>query len=408
MKMDADILIVGGGLNGPALALALASGGLSSVIIDALPLATRRKPAFDGRAYALSLTSVRMLQVLGIWDAVQAESQPMLDIKVSDGRPGEGAAAHFVHFDHNEISEGPMGHMLEDRYLRRALLDAVKASKLITQIAPAKVEAQHISAGHAEVTLEGGKTLRGRLLVGCDGRRSGVAMRAGIARTGHEYHQSGLVCAVSHEKPHNGVAYQQFMPSGPLAILPLKGDRSAIVWTETTERAAVIAAMSDRDFMAELRPRFGDFLGEIKLVGKRFSYPLSLTVATEFAQSRLALVGDAAHGIHYLAGQGLNLGLRDVAVLAEVLLDAARRGEDIGNALVLARYAQWRGVDTAALTASTDLINMLFSNNNPLLRAARVAGLGIVNAIPSARRDFIREAAGLTGDLPRLLKGQPI
>ncbi len=408
MKMDADILIVGGGLNGPALALALASGGLRSVIIDAVPLATRRKPAFDGRAYALSLTTVRMLQVLGIWGAVQAEAQPMLDIKVSDGKPFEGASALHVHFDHNEIAEGPMGHMLEDRFLRRALLDAVKASKLITQIAPAAVAAQEILASHAEVTLADGRVLRGRVLVGCDGRRSGVAMRAGIARTGHDYHQSGLVCAVRHEKPHNGVAYQQFMPSGPLAILPLKGDRSAIVWTETTTRAALIAAMPDREFMAELRPRFGDFLGKIKLVGKRFSYPLNLTVANELTQARLALVGDAAHGIHYLAGQGLNLGLRDVAALAEVLLDAARRGEDIGNPLVLARYGRWRGVDTATLTASTDLINKLFSNDNPLLRAGRVAGLGVVNAIPSARRGFIREAAGLTGDLPRLLRGLAI
>jgi 2-octaprenyl-6-methoxyphenol hydroxylase len=246
------------------------------------------------------------------------------------------------------------------------------------------------------------------VLVGCDGRRSGVALRAGIARTGHDYRQSGLVCAVSHEKPHHGVAYQQFMPSGPLAILPLKGERSAIVWTEPSESAARIAALPDAAFMAELRPRFGDFLGKLKLVGKRFSYPLNLTVANEFARARLALVGDAAHGIHYLAGQGLNLGLRDVAVLAEVLLEAARRGEDIGNALVLARYARWRGVDTAALTASTDLINKLFSNDNPLLHVARIAGLGVVNALPSARRHFIREAAGLTGDLPRLLKGLPI
>ena len=408
MNIDANILIVGGGLNGPALALALASGGLSSILVDALPLATRRKPAFDGRAYALSLTSVRMLQVLGIWPEVAQEAQPMLEIKVSDGKPGEGAASHFVHFDHNEIAEGPMGHMLEDRFLRRALLDAVKAEALITQIAPATVEAQEISAGHAEISLSDGRKLRGRVLVGCDGRRSGVAQRAGIARTGHDYHQSGIVCAVSHEKPHNGVAYQQFMPSGPLAILPLVGGRSAIVWTETSVRAAVINGMSDKDFMAELRPRFGDFLGEIKLAGKRFSYPLNLTVATEFARARLALVGDAAHGIHYLAGQGLNLGLRDVAALAEVLLEAARRGEDIGNELVLARYARWRGVDTAALTASTDLINKLFSNDSPLLRAARVAGLGLVNAVPAARRDFIREAAGLTGDMPRLLKGLPI
>lgn len=406
--MDADIIIVGGGLNGPALALALASGGLSSVIVDTVPLATRRKPAFDGRAYALSLTSVRMLQVLGIWEAVKAEAQPMLDIKVCDGKPYVGAAPLFVHFDHNEISEGPMGHMLEDRYLRLALLDVVKASKLITQIAPATVEAQEILSSHAEVTLQDGRTLRGRVLVGCDGRRSGVAMRAGISRTGHDYHQSGLVCAVSHELPHNGVAYQLFMPSGPLAILPLTGNRSAIVWTETTERAAAIKAMSDTAYMEELRPRFGDFLGEIKLVGKRFSYPLNLTVADSFVAHRLALVGDAAHGIHYLAGQGLNLGLRDVAALAEVLLEAARRGEDIGNELVLARYAQWRGLDTAALTASTDLINKLFSNDNMFLRAARVAGLGVVNALPAARRDFIREAAGLTGDLPRLLQGQAI
>lgn len=408
MKTDADIIIVGGGLNGPALALALASGGLSSVIVDALPVATRRKPAFDGRAYALSLTSVRMLAVLGIWKAVADEAQPMLDIKVSDGRPGEGAAGHFVHFDHNEISEGPMGHMLEDRHLRRALLDAVKASDLITQIAPATVKAQSITDSHASVTLEDGRCLRGKVLVGCDGRRSGVALRAGISRTGHDYNQSGLVCAVAHEAPHNGVAYQHFMPSGPLAILPLKGNRSAIVWTETRARAARIAAMTDGDFINELRPRFGDFLGDIKLAGKRFSYPLDLTIANTVSAARLALVGDAAHGIHYLAGQGLNLGLRDVAALAEVLLEAARRGEDIGNPLVLDRYARWRGVDTAALTASTDAINRLFSNDNPILRAARVAGLGIVNAIPAARRSFIREAAGLTGDLPKLLKGQAL
>ncbi|MCF6272259.1 MAG: UbiH/UbiF/VisC/COQ6 family ubiquinone biosynthesis hydroxylase [Rhodobacteraceae bacterium] len=408
MKMDADIIIVGGGLNGPALALALASGGLSSVIIDALPLATRRKPAFDGRAYALALTSVRMLDVLGIWPVVATNAQPMLDIKVSDGKPGEGAASLFVHFDHNEISEGPMGYMLEDRTLRRALLDAVKASNLITQIAPARVLAQEIHSSHAEVVLDDGRTLRGRVLVGCDGRRSGVALRASISRTGHGYHQTGLVCAVSHEQSHNGVAYQQFMPSGPLAILPLPDNRSAIVWTETSTRAAEINAMSDKDFMAELRPRFGDFLGKIKLVGKRFSYPLDLTIANEFARARLALVGDAAHGIHYLAGQGLNLGLRDVAALAEVLLDAARRGEDIGDALVLARYSQWRGADVMALAVSTDAINKLFSNDNPVLRAMRVAGLGMVNALPSARRGFIREAAGLSGDLPRLLKGQAI
>lgn len=406
-QRDADILIVGGGLNGPCLALACASAGFSSVVLDALPATAREDASFDGRAYALALASVRMLEALGIWSSVEDHAQPMLEIKASDGRAGEGAAPFFLHFDHAEIEEGPMGHMLEDRYLRRALLDAMAAEPLITHRAGAQVVAQDTS-GSATVTLKGGEVLRGGLLVGADGKRSGVAERAGIKRTGWDYGQTALVCAVDHTLPHNGIAHQFFMPGGPLAILPLPGNRSSIVWSETEPRASALAHADDAEFMAALRPAFGDFLGDISLSGARFSYPLSLSLAQSFVAERLALVGDAAHGVHPIAGQGLNLGLRDVSALAETLADAKRRGEDFARRDVLDRYQQWRRFDTAGLAVATDTVNRLFSNDNPLLRAARDIGMGAIGAFPDLRRRFIREAAGLNGDLPRLMKGRAL
>lgn len=408
MKPENDILIVGGGLNGPALALALAQGGLSVTIVDALPIATLTAADFDGRAYALALASRRMLAALAVWDQVADNSQPILDIIASDGRPGEGAAPQFLHFDHHELEEGPMGHMLEDRYLRRALLAAIADHPLITQINERRVTAQKTHATHAEITLDTGDILTARLLVGCDGRDSGTAKRAGIGRTGWGYDQTGLVSAIAHEKPHNGIAHQFFMPSGPLGILPLPGNRCSIVWAETTERANHINTLSDQDYLAELRPCFGDFLGQIKLEGSRFSYPLKLTVANTFTDNRLVLVGDAAHGMHPLAGQGLNMGLRDVAALSEVLILAARRGEDFTSPLVLDRYQQWRRFDTTTMAVATTGINSLFSNDNPVLRAGRDIGLGMVNAMPGLRRGLMRQAAGLTGDLPKLMQGQAI
>ncbi|MEO1919665.1 MAG: FAD-dependent monooxygenase [Paracoccaceae bacterium] len=408
MKTDTDVLIVGGGLNGPALALALASGGIRSIVIDAMPKAVRDDPDFDGHSYALSLTSVNMLKALGIWSGIVENTQPMLDIVVTDGKAGEGVSPLHLHFDHREIEEGPMGHMIEDRFLRQALLAALEAESLIEHIAPQLVTGQSVVEGHASVSLVDGRELTARLIVGCDGRKSQTAMRARIQRTRKSYHQTGLVCSISHELPHNGVAHQFFMPSGPLAILPLPGNRSSIVWTETSGRAETIAAMSDEDYLEELRPRFGDFLGELTLTGARFAYPLDLTLAQSFTAERVALAGDAAHGIHYIAGQGLNLGLRDVATLAETLIKAARLGEDIGSSIVLDTYAKWRHVDTSTLVVSTDTINRVFSNDNPLLRLGRDLGMGLVNAIPAARRTLIREAAGLNGDLPRLMQGRAI
>ena len=402
--MDSDLIIVGGGLNGPALALAAAQAGLRVTLIDALPVDTRKKPDFDGRAYALALTSVRLLRGIGLWDAIAPNAQPMLDIKVTDGRAGEGPAPWMMHFDHAEIEEGPMGHLVEDRHLRSTFLDAMAAEPQITQLAGETVTAQEVAAGKVTVTLGHGGTVSGRVLIGCDGRRSGVAQRAGIRRMEWTYDQTAIVCAVAHDHPHEGVAHQFFMPGGPLAILPLTGNRSSIVWSERTARAEAILALDNAGFLDALRPAFGSFLGEISLVGQRFAYPLGLSLAHSFIADRTALVGDAAHGVHPIAGQGLNAGLRDVAALVDVLTTARNRGEDIGAGQVLARYQQWRRFDTASLALATDTFNRLFSNDTPLLRAARDVGMGLINAVPALRRGFIREAAGLTGDLPRLMR----
>jgi 2-octaprenyl-6-methoxyphenol hydroxylase len=403
--MTQDIIITGGGLNGPAMALALAGEGFGVTVIDALPRETRVDPGFDGRAYALALASKRLLAAVGVWGRVAAEAQPMLQIKVTDGRAGEGPSPWMLAFDHAEIEEGPMGFMVEDRHLRRAFLEAMDADARVTHRAGETVVAQDAGPEGIAVRLASGEVIRGALLVGCDGRRSGTAERAGIRRTGWDYGQTAVVCAVAHERPHGGIAHQFFMPGGPLAILPLTGNRCSIVWSERRARAEELLSMDEAAFMDALRPAFGSFLGEIALAGERWGYPLGLSLANAMVAPRVALVGDAAHGVHPIAGQGLNAGLRDVAALAEVLGEARRRGEDAGSDAVLERYASWRRFDTATLALATDAFNRLFSNDNPALRLARDLGLAAVNALPALRRGFIREAAGLTGDLPRLMRG---
>ncbi|MDO9640688.1 MAG: UbiH/UbiF/VisC/COQ6 family ubiquinone biosynthesis hydroxylase [Pseudotabrizicola sp.] len=409
MEYDSDILIAGGGLNGPALALALAQAGLSVTVVDARPAPARAEAGFDGRSYALAIASKRLLSAIGIWPAVAERVQPILQIKASDGIAGQGAAPFFLHFDSAEIEEGPMGFMLEDRHLYRAFLDAMDARPGLTLLSGETVVAQEVAPQGVTVTLASGRTLTARLLIGCDGRGSGTALRAGITRVGWGYGQTALVTAIRHDKDHEGIAQQFFMPAGPLAILPLPGGHhSSIVWSETDSAAAAIQALSDADYLDVLRPRFGDFLGEITLAGARFTYPLSLSLAQSFIAQRLALVGDAAHGVHPIAGQGLNLGLRDVAALAEVLVDATRRGEDIGAPDVLERYQRWRRFDATTLALGMDGVNRLFSNDNRALRLARDLGMAAVSAVPGLRRGFIRQAAGLTGDLPRLLSGKAL
>ncbi|MFK7877780.1 MAG: FAD-dependent monooxygenase [Paracoccaceae bacterium] len=406
MSEHSDILITGGGLGGASLALALVGAGHSVTLIDALSTKAQKTPGFDGRSYAIALSSQRLLNAIGLWPALEPTAQPMLEIKVSDGRAGQGPSPFFLHFDHAEIEDGPMGFMVEDRHLRPALQDAISATEGLTYLPDTTVTAQKTHHSGVQLTLSDGTTRTGQVLIGADGRGSGTALRAGIKRTTKPYGQTALVCAIAHEKPHGGIAHQFFMPPGPLAILPLQGNRSSIVWSETVSDAARIHTLPDAAYLDHLRPRFGSFLGDIALAGGRFAYPLSLSLAQSLIAPRVALIADAAHGVHPIAGQGLNAGLRDVAALAEVLTDAKRRGEDIGSPLVLQRYQQWRRFDTATLALATDSFNKLFSNDISPLRIVRDLGMGVVQAIPALRRGFMREAAGLTGDLPKLMQGQ--
>lgn len=405
MTTDYDILIAGGGLNGPTLALALAGAGMRVAVVDPHPADARAAEAFDGRAYALAVASQRLLKALGLWGELADKCQPIHQVKASQGQPGEGAARFFLHFDSAEIEEGPVGFMLEDRFLYRALLSAMDGQ--VAHMPGLSVTGQHVGPAQVTADLSDGRQVTARLLIGADGRGSGVARRAGITRRGWDYGQTALVAAIDHDLPHEGIAHQYFMATGPLAILPLPGNRSSVVWSETDANASAIKVLPDAEFLQVLRPRFGDFLGEISLAGQRFSYPLSLSLAEAYAAPRVALVGDAAHGVHPVAGQGLNLGLRDVAALAQTLVEAARRGEDIGAEDVLERYQQWRRFDATSLALGMDAVNHLFASDNPLLSGLRGAGMGAVTALPELRRRFMRQAAGLSVDpMPRLLAGQ--
>ena len=407
MVNDHDVVITGGGLNGTTLALALSQVGLRVALVDRLSTEHRGEDNFDGRSYALALASSKMLGALGLLDTLADNAQPIHEVKASDGRAGEGGSPLFLHFDRGEIEDGPMGYLVEDRFLRRALLKAVDDTPRINHL-PDETIVDQTMGRTAQVETASGRKLQAHLLVGAAGRSSGTAQRAGIKRFTRDYHQDALVCAIEHERPHHGIAHQFFMPGGPLAILPLTGNRCSIVWSERRPLAQQIAALDDAAFLDALRPRVGDFLGEISLCGLRYSYPLNLTMARQVTAPRLALVGDAAMGVHPIAGQGLNQGLRDVGTLAQVLADASRRGEDIGAPGVLDRYRQWRSFDRATLAIATDGFSALFSNDNPILRFGRDLVMAFVSAVPGLRRRVMREAAGLNGDLPRLLRGQPL
>ncbi len=413
--MDCDVCIVGGGLNGSALALAFAAQGQRVVLIDATPDAATKNNSptsarFDGRAYAISAGSKRMLDALNLWADLAPQAGEMRQIKVSDGRVGQGPGPCWVHFDYREIADEngsqPMGWMIEDRHLRKQLQRALADAPLVTQLQGKEVVSQ--TAGPSQITaiLGNGQRVVARLLVGADGRASPTRERAGLKRIEKWYEQSALVCAIEHDVPHHNVAHQFFVPAGPVAILPLAGGkRSSIVWTEKSAQAGAINALCDADYTAALADRIGDFLGEIRLSGDRYIYPLGRLLAYRFVAERVALVGDAAHAMHPIAGQGLNVGLRDVAALAHVLDDARRSGLDIGSAGVLGEYQRWRRLDATALVGATDFFNGMFSNDIGVLRMARGAGLGIVNKIPALRRKFVLEAAGLTGTLPKLMRG---
>ena len=404
---SADVAIVGGGLVGAALGLALAREGLSSVICDSAPLAAAMAPGFDGRGYALALASRRLLQNIGVWGEVAPKAQPINDILVSDGRIGERASAHFLRFDALELGPQGFGDMIEDHHLRLSLLQAARAEPLIEYWDAAALSVWRTGPYGAEIETDDGRRAKAALVVACDGRESRLRREAGIGRVHKRYGQVGLVCAVAHEKPHYGVAHELFLPGGPFAILPLKGDRSTLVWTERADMAEALSAVSDEIYLRELRRRFGDFLGGIALEGRRWAYPLSLSIAYSFVGDRLALVGDSARGMHPIAGQGLNYGLRDAAALAETLGDAARRGEDLGEASVLTRYERWRRPDSVAIAAATDALNTLFSNDLGPARLLRRLGIDAFGKIGPLRRAAMKFAAGDREDLPAAMRSAP-
>ena len=403
---QADIIVSGGGMVGLSLGLALAQGGFRTVVADAAPLAAQLDEKFDGRVSALAYASIRMVRALGAWAAMEAHAQPIREILVTDGAPGRAASPFSLHFDAGEVGSPELGAIVENRHIRAALQDRALSEKNLTLIAPAAVKSVAVEAGGVSAELANGETVKAAVAVAADGRVSPLREAMGIKTIGWSYPQTGIVATVEHEKPHNGVAYEHFLPAGPFAILPITGNRSSLVWTEEKTKAPALLALDEARFNEELAKRFGAHLGAVKTAGPRWSYPLSFHIARDFVKPRFALAGDCAHGIHPIAGQGLNLGLKDAAALAEVLLDAARLGQDIGALDVLKRYERWRRFDSVALAASTDALNRLFSNDIAPLRALRGIGMGIVDSIGPARRFFMRHAGGDVGKLPRLMKGE--
>jgi len=403
MELDSDIIIVGGGLNGSLLAIAAAKIGFSTIVLDSKETHSDELSSFDGRSYALAASSVRLLKNLDIFEDIRDCSQPILDIEILDGKLVQGPSQFSLHFDNNEIHDGPMGYIIEDRFIQKALFAKILASKRIDYKFDSKVIKHYRQGSYISVRLDNGQKLRTKLVVGADGRNSDIAKLAKIKKLGWRYKQNALVCAIEHEIDHKGLAWQYFLPSGPLAILPMTGNRSSIVWTEKTKDADAISLLDDNQYMEILNSRLGSFLGKSKLMGGRHSFPLELRIADRFIDDRLALIGDAAHSVHPIAGQGLNAGFKDVAVLAHVLQDSCQRGEDFGSLGVLKRYEEWRRFDSVQLAYSTDLFNRLFSNENEALQLIRNIGIKILDSIPAAKRNIIKEAAGITGELPRLM-----
>ena len=400
-----DVIVGGGGLIGCIVALALSQSGFSVALIEGPHTTKKSRKKFDGRAYALALASKRMLSALDLWDAVKSNAEAILNIKVSDGAIGNGASPLHMHFDHQELEDGPMGYMIEDRFLRIELAKNLKSNALIDKFRSKSIVDQKTYKGFIEVKLDSGQVLKAKMLIGSDGKNSAIGKRAGLRRLIHNYKQISLVAAVSHQYPHFGEAHQFFVPAGPIAILPLPKNRSSVVWTEDEVTAKKVMELNDNRFLDELKDRFGDFRGHISLNGDRFSYPLSLSISEKLTSDRVVLVGDAAHSLHPIAGQGLNLGFRDIASLVEVITVAARRGEDIGSLDVLKRYSSWRNLDRISITAVTHGVNKLFSNDNSVLRLSRDLGMAAINLLPSLKRSLIREASGVSGDIPLLLKG---
>lgn len=404
-----DAIIVGGGLAGGLAALALAHERFSVALIDAETPVAMRGEAFDGRTTALAYAAARVFRRLGLWDAFSDEAEPILDILVTDGRRASIARPGFVssfhlHFDSRELENGePLGFIVENRALRNAIYDGIGREAGIALFAPARRVRTEFGRGAATVILADGRVLTAPLVIAADGRHSPLRAEAGVKVNNWSYPQTGIVATVAHEKPHEGVAQELFLPSGPFAILPLTRNRSNLVWTETQSAAPAYMALDNEKFLAAIRSRFGDYLGDVTLAGPRWSYPLAFHLAQSFVAPRLALIGDAAHAIHPIAGQGFNLGVKDIAALAETLADARGLGLDIGSLSTLENYQRWRRFDSAVLAFGGDALVRLFSNDAAPVRLARDLGMGAVNAVAPLRRMFMKQAGADLGRLPALM-----
>ena len=402
-SLIAEILIVGGGLVGLTLAISAAQSGFQVVVIDRDAPDNSTGADFDGRVSSVAAGSANLFKALGLWGMVSSEAQPIHQIRVSDGE-----APRFLHYDSDDLGGQAMGYIVENRVLRRALHEAAKREDSIVLKTGTSLERLETDSFRVTALLSDGTLARAPLAVAADGRASSVRTSVGIGATRKDYGQVGLVCTVAHELDHEGIAHERFLRGGPFAILPMKGKRSSLVWTERTELARELLKVKAETFLDELRWRFGDFLGELGLTGRVWSYPLSLTMAKDLVAQRTALVGDAAHAIHPIAGQGLNLGLRDAAVLVEVMADARYLGLDIGDQGTLHRYSRWRRFDALTMAAVTDGLNRLFVHDSEVLRLVRNVGLTAVNSNRPLKALFQKHAMGLLGKLPKLLEGKPL
>ncbi|WP_119302912.1 UbiH/UbiF/VisC/COQ6 family ubiquinone biosynthesis hydroxylase [Dongia deserti] len=461
---EAELIVVGGGLVGLTLAIACADGGIRTIVVEAESADALSSKAYDGRSSAIAHGSQQVLHAIGAWDRLASDAQPILDIRVTDGGWHVKGESHgYVHYSHldlldrkpdvrdqmsdvsglqcepealarsdtsrpgapastltsdsRHLTSAPFGYIIENRLTRIALLERAKECANLTHLAPYVVTALDIASDAARVTLGDGRVLTAQLIVAADGKQSALRRMAGVASRQFGYNQTAIVCTVMHEKPHHGVAHEHFLPAGPFAMLPMTDEilpdgsrrhRSSIVWSEDPRLVPMLLKLDDDAFGKEIERRFGLSLGQVRPLGPRFSYPLTMTLADSYVRDRFALTGDAAHGIHPIAGQGFNLGVRDVAALAEVLVDASRGGFDLGSMEVLERYARWRRFDNLLLSTFMDGLTRLFSNDFAPLRFARDLGFTIFNRTMPLKRLAMRHAMGIVGKLPRLVQGRPL
>ena len=406
MNSDFDVAVIGGGLVGSALAATLARSRLQVALCERRPIAHLHIPDDTGRAFALSVGSSNLLQAVLSRDVLAGNGQPINEVRVSEGLPGQGARPWVLEFKAADIGCENFGYMIGEGFLQHEINHVVGGLELVQRLAPVQIARTEVKAARLILYSSCGAELTAKCAIACDGPGRALAKANGFRFYRKDYCQGAVTCTVRHEHPHDGIAHQFFMPSGPIAILPLPGDHSSVVWTETLDRARHLSTLSDADFLAELLPAFGEFLGRLKLAGCRRNWPLSVSFSRRLCDERLALAGDSARQIHPLAGQGLNYGLRDVAALAEILVQAMRRGEDIGSTNVLERYERWRRFDSMTIVTATDCFNWLYSSNSHGLELLRSAGSTVISHLPLLRRAILRHAAGMSGDVPKLLRGE--